>query len=61
MPERTAAAGQSVATYRGQITRGETHPGRGEGERRGWRLIEVKYMAGNQSLTFTWRAASLAR
>jgi len=28
----------SVATYRGQITPGETHPGRGEGERRGWRL-----------------------
>jgi len=44
-----------VATYRGRITPGETHPGRGEGKRRGWRLIEVKYMAGNPSLTFTWR------
>jgi len=38
-----------MASYRGQFTLGRTRPRRGDGERRGWRLNEVKWMGGNLS------------
>ena len=38
-----------MASYRGQFTLGRTRPRRGDGERRGWRLNEVKCMGGNPS------------
>ena len=49
-----------MASYRGQFTRGMTCSCRGDGERRGWRLNEVKCMRGNLSWAQAWREASLA-
>jgi len=47
-----------MASYRGQFTRGKTCPRRprcGDGDRRGWRLNEVKCMRGNPSWALAWR------
>jgi len=38
-----------MASYRGQFTQGKMHKCRGEGERQGWRLNDVKGMGGNPS------------
>jgi len=51
---------RSMASNRGRITQHEMPLCRGEGDRRGWRLIGVKCMAGNPSKALPWRDASLA-
>jgi len=48
-----------MASNRGRITQREMPLCRGEGERRGWRLIGVKCMAGNLSKALPWWDASL--
>ena len=65
VPERPSRRGEhwaarSMASNRGPITQREMPLCRGEGERRGWRLIGVKCMVGNPSKALPWRDASLA-